>query len=114
MTGGVVTSDDADRINRIAEQQASMRAELNALKHRVNAVNGVPVQLARLEGHVHDLQSDVLSLTSSVTAITVTLNDRTKIESQERQAMRRVLVALSGTILAALISAAVVIVTSMH
>lgn len=89
-----------------------MSAELSALKSRVGAYNGVPVQLAKLEGHVDDVRNDVAGLTTAVEGITTTLNDRTKIESQERQAMRRVLVGLIGTIGTAVIGAVVYLVSN--
>ena len=103
-----MTPDD-DRVNRLAERMAAMSAELAALKSRVGAYNGVPVQLAKLEDHVDDVRTDVAELTTAVEGITTTLNDRTRIELQERQAMRRVLVTLIGTILTALIAAGVVL-----
>ena len=89
-----------------------MQQELKQLDAQMTAMSGVQVSSARLEGHVDDVKDDVDKISVDVNSIKMTLADRSKVESQERQAMRRVLVGLSGTIVAALIAALVVILTA--
>jgi hypothetical protein len=100
------------RLGRLEQAHARLDQRVDGLTRQVGELVPLTTGQVRLEGVVNGLKDDVSEVGEKVGDLRRVLEDRDKQQTEERRSLRLALVGLAGTILAALIAAAVTIVAS--
>lgn len=92
------------RIGRLEQLTARHAQRLDDLAHDVHELTPLVVSTTRMEGTIATLAKELGALTERVDKIAEALDTRDRAVTAERAATRRALLALTGVILAAVIS----------